>query len=147
MSRGFQVTFDAHDPAGLARVWALALGYIEQPPPPGFDTWEDFAIANEIPEEGRNDLASAVDPDEVGPRLLSQKVPEGKSAKNRVHLDVNVADHAADIDVRKAQIATHVADLVDAGADRQQTFEKVHEWGTEFWVVMQDPEGNGFCIQ
>lgn len=40
MTLGVQVTFDAADPDGLARFWALALGYESQPPPPGFESWE-----------------------------------------------------------------------------------------------------------
>lgn len=147
IAHSFQVTFDAHDPAALAAFWSLALGYIEQPPPPGFDTWQDFASANNIPEEDWNNLAAVVDPTGEGPRLLFQKVPEGKTAKNRVHLDVNVADRGGELKVRKSQIENHVAKLLEAGAARVETFERVRDWGTELWVVMQDPEGNEFCVQ
>ncbi len=147
MSHGFQVTFDAHDPAALARFWVLALDYVEQPPPPGFESWEAFAIANHIPEEDWDDLAAAVDPDGKGPRLLFQKVPEGKTAKNRVHLDVNVTERGDELSSRKEKVEAHTARLLDAGATRLETFERVEEWGTEFWVVMQDPEGNEFCVQ
>ena len=139
MSIGFQVTFDAADPARLARFWALALDYVVQPPPEGFASWEAWAESVGIPEEHWNDMSAVVDPDGVRPRLLFQKVPEGKSAKNRVHLDVNVG--APDHD--RPRVDAHVERLVSVGAtlvaDREERGER--------WVVMQDPEGNEFCVQ
>ena len=51
MAVEFQVTFDAYHPPTLAEFWALALQYIVQPPPPGFDSWEAFLDEMEIPEE------------------------------------------------------------------------------------------------
>lgn len=139
MSIRFQVSFDAHDPPALARFWALALGYIEQPPPEGFETWEAFADQMGIPRERGADVGAVVDPDGDGPRLLFQRVPEGKTAKNRVHLDVNVS--APDHDWQK--VTAHVDRLVQAGAT------KVEERQDEVsrWVVMLDPEGNEFCLQ
>ena len=91
MARTFQVTFDCGNPAVLAEFWAQALHYQLQPPPEGFDTWDEFADANEIPEEIRGDISAVVDPIGEGPRLLFLRVPEGKTAKNRVHLDINVS--------------------------------------------------------
>jgi hypothetical protein len=90
MSNSLQVTFDAGDPPSLADFWAVALGYVIQPPPEGFDSWDGWAREMEIPEENWDDARALVDPDGGGPRLFFQRVPEGKSAKNRVHLDVNV---------------------------------------------------------
>jgi hypothetical protein len=139
MAIGVQVTFDAADPGAQARFWALALGYVEQPPPDGWDSWEAWAEQMGIPRERWNDMAAAVDPEGHGPRLLFQKVPEGKTAKNRVHLDVNVG--APDHD--RAKVDEHLARLVEAGArlveDREQRGER--------WVVLLDPEGNEFCLQ
>jgi hypothetical protein len=144
VSKSFQVTFDATDPPRLARFWARALGYIPQPPPKGFTDWDDYADAQGIPPEHRNDLAAIVDPLGNGPRLLFQRVPEGKIAKNRVHLDVNAgAGHSTDPDERRRRVKEHVADLVEAGAAELETFD-LHN---EFWIVMQDPEGNEFCVQ
>jgi hypothetical protein len=143
MAISFQVTFDAHDPPGLAKFWALALRYIEQPPPPGFDSWEAFADEMRIPEEHRSDRAAVVDPQDEGPRLFFQKVPEGKTAKNRVHLDVAVSGGpGTDEETRRSRIEQHVADLVKAGASEAA---RVEEFG-EFWIVMRDPEGNEFCV-
>ena len=143
MSIGVQVSFDAADPQRLAEFWAVALDYVEQPPPDGFTTWDEFAVAMQIPEEDWDKLRAIVDPDGAGPRLLFQKVPEGKTAKNRVHLDVNVGKPAADPESRRRLVDAHVARLVEAGAIHTATFDTEHE----YWVVMADPEGNEFCVQ
>jgi len=90
MNRPIQIVFDAGNPTRLADFWAVALGYVRQPPPPGYDTWEAFAADRGIPEDQWEAFDALVDPDGDGPRILFQKVPEGKVAKNRVHLDVHV---------------------------------------------------------
>lgn len=139
MSIGFQVTFDAADPARLARFWALALDYVVQPPPEGFASWEAWAESMGIPEEHWNDMSAVVDPDGARPRLLFQKVPEGKTAKNRVHIDVNVGAPDGD----RSKVDAHVQKLARAGA----TVVADRDERGEHWVVMQDPEGNEFCVQ
>lgn len=139
-----QVTFDAADPAALAEFWAAALDYVLQPPPAGFSSWDEFADANDIPVEMRNDLAAVVDPEGVGPRVLFQRVPEGKVAKNRVHLDVNAGGgHGVDYPDRVDAVDRHVDMLIDLGAKKLEVFGQ----RGEYWVVMQDPEGNEFCVQ
>jgi hypothetical protein len=140
----FQVTFDANDPAKLADFWALALSYIVQPPPPGFDSWDDWAGSVGIPEENWNDARALVDPDGVGPRIFFQRVPESKTAKNRVHLDVNVGGgHDVAVEDRRRQVDTAVERLAAAGA----TVIGPVEQRDEYWVVLSDPEGNEFCLQ
>jgi hypothetical protein len=131
MAIGIQVTMDAADPAKLAEFWAQALGYVVQPPPAGFETWEAFAEANNIPQERRNDYSAIIDPDGVGPRFFFQRVPEGKTAKNRVHLDVNAGLEAVDR-------------LVALGATKVEEFDQGR---MGHWVTMLDPEGNEFCVQ
>jgi hypothetical protein len=144
MSKSFQVTFDAEDPAALSRFWARALGYVVQPPPKGYSSWDDFAEEQGIPEERRSDMAAIIDPLGNGPRVLFQRVPEGKVAKNRVHLDINAGGTDGDEPgARRRRIEDHVAGLVKAGATRLETFNR----SNEFWIVMQDPEGNEFCVQ
>jgi hypothetical protein len=134
---------DCADPARLARFWAVALGYQEQPPPDAFDSWEDALRAWDVPEDQWNSRSAVIDPDGVGPRLFFQQVPEDKVVKNRVHLDINAATGISDHDERVAAIRTEVARLTDEGAS---TVQEMEERG-EFWVVMQDPEGNEFCVQ
>ena len=146
MAYAFQVTFDADDPAKLAEFWAEALGYTLQPPPPGFETWEAFAIEAGIPEDDWGNLAAIVDPTEQGPRVLFQKVPEGKTAKNRVHLDVNVGGgRETPPTERRANVNMAAERLVAVGATKLETHGDPEEG--DYWIVMLDPESNEFCIQ
>jgi hypothetical protein len=138
------VTFDAHDPARLADFWSTALGYIIQPPPEGFESWDDWATAMGIPEENWNDARALVDPDGDRPRIFFQRVPEGKAAKNRVHLDVNVGGGpGSPPEERRRLVDEAVEALVAAGA----TIAGPVEQRGEYWVVLGDPEGNEFCVQ
>ena len=139
----FQVTFDAHDPERLGRFWAEVLGYIEQPAPEGFDSWDAFLESINFPVDERGDFYAVVDPDKTGPRLFFQRVPEGKTAKNRVHLDVNVGTGAKNSEQRRAIVRAKADALVALGAAEVR---EVDERG-ESWIVMQDPEGNEFCLQ
>ena len=131
MIAGFQITVDADNPPALARFWQLAMDYVEEPPPPGFATWAEFAAANNIPDDQLDHYGSAIDPDGSGPRMLFLKVPEGKTAKNRMHLDLHVGDPDA-----------HVERLIEAGGTKVETRS---EMGIT-WTVMNDPEGNEFCV-
>ena len=142
MARSFQVTFDALDTTALAAFWGEALGYVLQPPPDGFGSWEAFADTVGIPEEDRDQLAAVIDPDGDGPRILIQKVAEAKTAKNRCHLDVVVTERTMDAAERKAAIDAEAERLVALGATRGESFEEAI--GT--WTVMHDPEGNEFCL-
>jgi hypothetical protein len=135
-----QITFDAHDPAKQAQFWSIALDYVRQPPPPGFATWEEFAAQVGIPEDEWGRLDAVVDPDGAGPRVLFQRVPEGKTVKNRVHLDVNVGAGADD---RKELAQAHRARLEAAGATFLREVDEPSGW----CLVMADPEGNEFCLQ
>jgi len=141
MSRSFQVTFDANDTAKLADFWLEALGYQRQPPPPGYETWEDLAEEKGI-EMGSVD--AVIDPDGVGPRLFFQRVPEGKTAKNRLHLDVIVTDPGSEARDRRAVIDAEVDRLVALGAMKIEDFD---DRGFGTWTVMHDPEGNEFCVE
>ena len=70
---------------------------------------------------------------EAGPQFLLQRVPEPKQTKNRMHFDIHVAD-----------IEAEAARLVDLGAERVNE-DQLSEHGHS-WVLMQDPEGNEFCV-
>ena len=96
-----QVVIDAADPAKLADFWAFALDYVLEPPPHGFETWEDFGRSIGMPEEEFGDQAAVIDPADEGPRLYFQRVPERKIVKNRVHLDVRVAGREVGGEERK----------------------------------------------
>ena len=142
MGPSLQIVFDANDVSRLVAFWEQALGYQVQPPPPEFETWEDFARENGIPEEQWDGWGALIDPDGKRPRVFFQRVPEGKTAKNRVHLDVNVGE-GLDGEDRTTRVKQEADRLEGLGATRQrEAFER-----GEFWIVMQDPEGNEFCLQ
>jgi len=144
MATSVQVVIDCADPARLANFWALALGYKLQDPPDGYSTWEEFLRAMRIPEEDWNSASAVVDPEGKGPRVYFQRVPEGKVVKNRVHLDLNVGGgRETPIEKRKARVDEEAERLVGEGATRVRPVDQ----RGEYWVVMQDPEGNEFCLQ
>ena len=143
MSREVQVTFDCGDPAALAEFWATVLGYVPQPPPPGFPTWDAALDAWGVPADQRNERSALVDPDAAGPRIFFQRVPEGKSAKNRVHLDVRAAP-GLEGDERMAALEAEAARLVPMGAAQVERFEPGPM--DSGFIVMRDPEGNEFCL-
>jgi catechol 2,3-dioxygenase-like lactoylglutathione lyase family enzyme len=144
MGRELQVTFDCADPAALSGFWAEVLGFVVQPPPEGFDTWDDALAVMGVPPERRNDASALVDPDGRGPRIFFQRVPEGKSAKNRVHLDVRVAPGSTG-DERMAVLERECERLQVLGATRltRNEPEPPLQGGH---IVMADPEGNEFCL-
>jgi len=114
------ITFDAHDPARVAQFWSELTGYKEDPDDPNLPEHTQWAL---------------VDP-AGGTSLLFIKVPEDKTVKNRVHLDlspVRPATRDAEVERAVALGATQVADhrREDGGG----------------WVVLADPEGNEFCIE
>jgi hypothetical protein len=138
-----QITFDCADPGALATFWCTALEYQIQPPPPGFPDWDAFLEAQGVPPERRNDASACVDPDGRGPRLFFQRVPEDKVVKNRVHLDVRGAPGLEGED-RMAALEELAERLVLEGATRVERFEPGAM--SNGFIVMQDPEGNEFCL-
>lgn len=140
-AKQFQVTFDCAVPERVARFWCDVLGYVVPPPPPGFVSWEDFDRA--LPPEHQGSKFACVDPDGVGPRLFFQRVPEGKTVKNRVHLDVRVATGLVG-EVRLAALEAECARLVALGAVRVRLLPA--DDINESCIVMQDVEGNEFCL-
>ena len=143
MAVRLQVVFDAADPPKLAAFWGEAIGYVEEDPPDGFDSWEAWAAANDLPREDWDKYASRVNPDGAGPRLFFQRVPEPKTAKNRVHLDLAVSGgRETPIEDRRRRVADAVERAVAAGATRVKAYDEAGQ----HWVVLQDPEGNEFCL-
>jgi catechol 2,3-dioxygenase-like lactoylglutathione lyase family enzyme len=152
MSREVQITFDAHDPRALSTFWRDVLGYIH-PAPPGVDVpagadplaaWDDFLAKSGVPEHQRNSRSAIEDPDGHGPRLFFQQVPEDKVAKNRMHLDVRVADALQGAE-RMAALEAECDRLVALGASRLERREPEPPLGAGH-IVMADPEGNEFCL-
>jgi len=110
------ITFDCADPRALASFWGQLTGWpINKEPQPGY------------PE------CSVEPPGQDGPKLYFVQVPEPKTVKNRVHLDVVPADRTQQ---------EEIARLVDLGA------EVVSDDRPEVgWVILADPEGNEFCVE
>jgi hypothetical protein len=139
MATKVQITFDAHDAHALASWWANLLGY-------EMEDHHDLVtslLAQGVVTEGdvsRIDgrlgfagVATARDPDGVAPRLYVQEVPEDKVAKNRLHLDVPIGDEKLDAAVER---------VTGLGA----SLVEIRQHPGERWAVMQDPEGNEFCL-
>lgn len=143
--REVQVTFDCADPAALAGFWCEVLGYQVQPPPSGFTSWHEALDAWGVPPQLRNSRSAALPPEsESGPRLFFQRVPEAKTVKNRVHLDVRAAP-GLEGDQRMTALEAEAARLVGLGATRVRRVDPDGRMETGF-VVMQDLEGNEFCL-
>lgn len=146
MAHSVQIVVACEDPNRLAEFWAEALGYIVQPPPPGFETWEQFADSLGIPEENRNDVSAVVDPQGSGPRVLFERYFGGEP-NQRVHIDVNaVGGGAVELtdEERRARLSEERARLERLGATYKREASGV---AGEIWIEMYDPEGNWFCVQ
>ena len=139
--RRFQVTFDCAEPERVARFWCEVLGYVVPPPPDGFATWDDADRA--LPPERQGAAFACVDPEGVGPRLLFLRVPEGKIVKNRVHLDIRVGSGLVG-EQRLAVLEAECARLLALGAARVRLLRA--DDFNESCLVMQDVEGNEFCL-
>ncbi|MGW7342861.1 VOC family protein [Streptomyces sp. NPDC054854] len=137
----FQVTFDCAEPERVARFWCEVLGYVAPTPPERFATWDDFN--GSLPPEQRDSWFACSDPSGVGPRMYFQRVPEGKVVKNRLHLDVRVATGLVG-EERLATLEAECARLVALGAVRVRLLAADEE--NESCIVMQDVEGNEFCL-
>ena len=109
--RLYNITFDAHDPVALATFWAAVL---ERPV-----------------VEWANESFSALDRTGSAPAWLFIRVPEGKTAKNRMHVDLDVDD----LDEARRQLESLGASFV-----HERDEHGVH------WHTFQDPEGNEFCV-
>jgi hypothetical protein len=121
-SKFTELAIDCADPHRLAEFWCAVLGYVVQGEDDGFVT-----IGSPVAPEGQNRLGP------VPPTLTFAQVPEGKTIKNRLHLDINPTDREQDDEVRR---------LLDLGARPAD----VGQSDDVSWVVLADPEGNEFCV-
>lgn len=134
-----QVTFDCVDPHTLVRFWAGAFGFVVEDHHDLVVQMLELGHAHEsdtVEIDGRMAWAigtGARHPSGTLPRLLFQKVPEPKTVKDRIHLDLHIpaGELAAVIDRVIALGGTHLWD------GRQGPFA---------WSTFADPEGNEFCL-
>ena len=144
MATSVQVVFDCADPPVLATFWAKALGYRLEGPPQPSAKWQQWVREQQIPEEHRDDASAITDPDERGPRIYFQRVPETKTVKNRVHLDLNVSGGTGvPLITRRTKVDDEAQRLAQAGA----TFARAQTQHGEYCITMLDPEGNEFDVQ
>lgn len=143
--RILQVVFDAHDPFTLGEFWCAATGYVRESPPAPHATWEETFVAWGLPESEWNAANVIVDPSGKGPRIYIQRVPESKSCKNRLHLDVRVAPDARGAEAM-ALLEAEAERLTALGAEVAGRVEPTEYNGDKGWIVMRDPEGNEFCL-
>ena len=139
MSPRVQIAFDAADPHALVRFWAAALHYDVEDHTEivthllGAGQLREDEVLADGDRRAFRDVATCVDPDGVRPRVFVARVPEPKSAKNRVHLDLQVGPDAA---------AGEVERLVGLGASVAWTTSDRGPVNT----TLRDPEGNEFCV-
>src|SRR5882757_550357 len=104
----FQMVIDCADPNRQARFWCELLGYVVEPPPDGFADWKAYWLSRGLPEDeaGEEDWEdSIVDPTGQGPRIWFQQVPEAKTIKNRLHIDVAASGgRHVPLDVRRERV-------------------------------------------
>ena len=146
MAVSYQLTIDCSSPEPLARFWAEALSYVIAPPPPGFDSWDDWYRSVGVPEDELGIGADRIeDPNGEGPPVWFQVVPEKKSIKNRIHIDVKAsAGRGSPFEVRREQVEAKAERLVSLGATRLRTI--ADEGVDHYAVAMTDPEGNEFDV-
>jgi catechol 2,3-dioxygenase-like lactoylglutathione lyase family enzyme len=142
----FQLVIDCADPDRLARFWADALGYELAPPPAGFSTWNEYYRDLGVPEDELGDGADRIsDPHGHGPSIWLQVVPDTKTVKNRLHLDIHASgDRTDSIETRKQRVDAEAARLADLGATIVRVLPT--EGLDHYAVAMKDPEGNEFDI-
>jgi Glyoxalase-like domain len=146
MAVAFQLVIDCTDPEPLARFWAAALGYQIAPPPAGFATWDDYWREIGVPEE---DLGIGedriVDPVGRGPGIWFQVVPDPKTVKNRLHLDISASGgRALPIETRVERVDAEARRLANLGATIVGVLQE--EGIDHYAIAMKDPEGNEFDI-
>lgn len=139
MAPRVQIAIDCGDPEHLTAFWAEVLGYRPTRPPGGFATWAEFSAA--VGGAGGERWSRIADPAGSGPDILFHRVPEPKTAKNRVHLDIHVSA-GRPAGERRRTVDGEARRLIALGATHLRTEEDV----TDYFAVMQDPEGNEFCI-
>ena len=146
MAVSYQLVIDCASPDKLAHFWAEALHYVIEPPPPGHESWDEFYRSIGVPEEELGIGADSIaDPHGEGPRIWFQIVPEAKSIKNRLHIDVHASGgRGTPLEARRELVEAEAARLEALGATRRHAI--VEEGLDHYAVAMADPEGNEFDI-
>lgn len=124
MARLHDVVFDSHHPASIARFWAAALDGYEVAP---YDEAELARLRGLGIHDPQEDPSVLVEAPGLQPRIFFQLVPEPKTVKNRVHLDLRCDSVGAELERLRELGASVVAEYSDH-------------------LMLRDPEGNEFCL-
>ena len=146
MAVSYQLVIDCASPEPLARFWAEALHYVIASPPAGFGSWDDVYRSIGVSEDELGIGADRIeDPKGEGPDIWFQVVPERKSLKNRLHIDLHASGgRDAPLETRRERVEAEAARLVALGATRKHAI--VEEGLDHYAVALSDPEGNEFDI-
>jgi hypothetical protein len=150
MTADWHLTIDCADTSRLVTFWCEALGYVPEPAPDGWDSWLAYWRAAGIPDDelegAEHGSGAIVDPEGVRPRIWFQEVPEPKSVKNRLHLDVRHTPgrEAMPYAQRRASVDAEVERLLALGASVAR--RNAPEGADYYAVTLHDPEGNEFCV-
>lgn len=131
-SRIGNITFASEDPARLANFWAAALGYEVELLPD--EVLTSLAASGIDPD----DAAAASDPSGLGPRLWFERKAKTPTTTIPIHLDLDPRDTTA---------STELERLLGLGATLVEERSQSVGAHTARWYVLNDPEGNGFCLQ
>ena len=143
----FQLTIDCRRPARLVAFWQPLLGYKVPAPPERHQSWRAWYLTVGVsPEEIEGDGSDRLQPVEGhGVAIWFQPVPEPKTIKNRLHLDLRVSTgRAVDRQQRRAEIQIAADDVVARGGALLRMIED--STADHVYAVMADPEGNEFCF-
>ncbi|MCM0674311.1 VOC family protein [Micromonospora phytophila] len=144
----WQITIDCREPARLVAFWAEALRYRPQPPPEGHASWRDWYLSVGIPadELGEGDCLDRLeDPAGRGPLIWFQPVPEPKTVKNRLHIDLKVGGgRAVPLPERRTRVDAEVSRLTRLGARVLGSMDDPENGYYSFQLA--DPEDNEFCV-
>lgn len=144
MTTAWNLTVDCHDVRVVSAFWRDALGYVDAAPPTGWSTWEGWLSDQGVPRAEWDDGVTLEDPEGRAPSLTFLVVPEAKTTKNRLHLDLQVSGgRHLDQDARRRSILACVDRLSAAGG---AVVQEVLSAGSLDHVVMRDPEGNELCV-
>lgn len=142
----WQLTIDCADPARLTRFWSAALGWQPAPPDQPETTW--WAHYRDRLGGDRAFDDRLFDPEGLQPPLWFQAVPEARTGKNRLHLDLYPTgrDHTLSQDRRIEIVEDKVAQLLGLGASVERRERDDDPADPIYYVVMHDPEDNEFCV-
>ncbi|MET7751894.1 VOC family protein [Micromonospora sp. NPDC005367] len=144
----WQLVIDCREPSRLVAFWAEALRYRAQPPPDGLPSWRDWYLSVGIPPEELGDddgIDRLEDPAGAGPRIWFQAVPEPKTVKNRLHIDLKVGGgRSVPVAERRPRVDAEVARLTALGARVLGSMDDPDNG--HYAVQLADPEGNEFCV-